>query len=57
MEEQVVRVTFEGGQKRGFDAVVDAHGLRSRVRELVFDPDKDFEKYLGYKVAAFEALD
>jgi 2-polyprenyl-6-methoxyphenol hydroxylase-like FAD-dependent oxidoreductase len=39
-----------------FDAVVGADGLHSRVRELVFGPEKKFEKYLGYNVAAFEAI-
>ena len=32
-----------------------ADGLHSRVRELAFGPENQFEKYLGYKVAAFEA--
>ena len=50
-----VRVTFESGKKRDFDLVVGADGLHSRVRGLVFGPQETFEKYLGYKVAAFEA--
>jgi 2-polyprenyl-6-methoxyphenol hydroxylase-like FAD-dependent oxidoreductase len=49
-----VRVAFEGGAERQFDLVVGADGLHSRVRELVFGPEAGFEKYLGYKVAAFE---
>ena len=51
---QVVRVTFESGTTRDFDLVVGADGLHSRVRGLVFGPQSRFEKYLGYKVAAFE---
>ena len=51
---QVAQVTFESGTKRDFDLVVGADGLHSRVRELVFGPQSRFEKYLGYKVAAFE---
>src|SRR4029079_9382829 len=39
---------------RAFDLVVGADGLHSRVRELVFGPEKRFERYLGIKVAAFE---
>lgn len=35
--------------------MVGADGLHSRVRELAFGPEDQFEKYLGYKVAAFEA--
>jgi len=52
-----VRVTFESGIERTFDLVVGADGLHSHVRHLLFgtaDPDgKQFEKYLGFKVAAF----
>src|SRR5262249_46721550 len=50
-----VRVTFERHRPRTFDLVVGADGLHSRVRELVFGPEKQFERYLGIKVAAFEA--
>ena len=48
-----VHVTFEHGGARDFDLVVGADGLHSRVRELVFGPESRFEKYLGFKVAAF----
>jgi 2-polyprenyl-6-methoxyphenol hydroxylase-like FAD-dependent oxidoreductase len=50
-----VRVQFEGGATRDFDLVIGADGLRSGVRQLLFGPEAQFEKYLGYKVAAFEA--
>ena len=50
-----VHVTFENGPARDFDLVVGADGLHSRVRELVWGEESQFEKYLGYKVAAFEA--
>ncbi len=52
--EKTVHVTFESGASRDFDVVVGADGLHSRVRELVFGPEATFEKYLGYKVAAFD---
>jgi 2-polyprenyl-6-methoxyphenol hydroxylase-like FAD-dependent oxidoreductase len=53
--EKCVHVTFESGAAREFDIVVGADGLHSRVRELAFGAETKFEKYLGYKVAAFDA--
>ena len=50
-----VQVTLDSGARREFDLVIGADGLHSRVRELVFGPPAQFEKYLGCKVAAFEA--
>ncbi|HTW67225.1 MAG TPA: FAD-binding domain [Bryobacteraceae bacterium] len=49
-----VRVSFEHAETREFDLVIGADGLHSRVRQLVFGPETKFEKYLGYKVAAFD---
>lgn len=49
-----LRVTFESGRVREFDLVVGADGLHSQVRKIMFGPESLFEKYLGYKVAAFE---
>ncbi len=51
---ETVHVAFESGAARNFDLVVGAEGLHSHVRKLVFGPESQFEKYLGYKVAAFE---
>jgi 2-polyprenyl-6-methoxyphenol hydroxylase-like FAD-dependent oxidoreductase len=53
--EKGVQVAFQSGMERNFDLVVGAGGLHSRVRELVFGPQEHFEKYLGCKVAAFDA--
>ena len=50
-----VQVTFERHGPRTFDLVVGADGLHSHVRELAFGPEQQFERYLGIKVAAFEA--
>ena len=49
-----VRVRFDSGATREFDVVIGADGLHSRVREIAFGPEEQFEHYLGYKVAAFE---
>jgi 2-polyprenyl-6-methoxyphenol hydroxylase-like FAD-dependent oxidoreductase len=51
--ESGVQVAFASGDAREFDLVVGADGLHSRVRELVFGAEDRFEKYLGYKAAAF----
>jgi 2-polyprenyl-6-methoxyphenol hydroxylase-like FAD-dependent oxidoreductase len=48
-----VDVTFRGGTTRTFDIVVGADGLHSRTRELVFGPEQQFHRYLGYCVAGF----
>ncbi|MGO8799415.1 MAG: FAD-binding domain [Roseiarcus sp.] len=49
-----VRVTFERAAPRRFDLVIGADGLHSRVRALAFGPQEQFERSLGYAVAAFE---
>lgn len=49
-----VRVRFQNAAARDYDLVVGADGLHSRVRELVFGPESEFESYLGYKAAAFQ---
>lgn len=49
-----ISVTFARGVTRNFDLLIGADGLHSRIRELAFGPETQFEKYLGYKAAAFQ---
>jgi 2-polyprenyl-6-methoxyphenol hydroxylase-like FAD-dependent oxidoreductase len=46
-------VQFERGHARRFDLVVGCDGLHSAVRQIVWDEEKEFEKYLGYYCASF----
>ena len=50
-----VTVKFERSPRRTFDLLIGADGLHSVVRRIVFGPESEFERYLGYTVAAFEA--
>lgn len=50
-----MQVQFKHAGSRPFDLVIGADGLHSRVRGLVFGSQGQFEKQLGYLVAAFEA--
>src|SRR5690606_26418032 len=47
-----VNVTFGNAAARRFDLVIGADGLHSKVRRLAFGAQDEFEKYLGYQVAA-----
>jgi 2-polyprenyl-6-methoxyphenol hydroxylase-like FAD-dependent oxidoreductase len=49
-----VDVEMASGSCGRFDLVVGADGLHSGVRKLAFGPEQQFEKPLGYAVAAFE---
>jgi 2-polyprenyl-6-methoxyphenol hydroxylase-like FAD-dependent oxidoreductase len=48
-----VRATFVGGRSEDFALVVGADGVHSRVRALVFGPERQFARFLGLYVAAF----
>ncbi|MBR0754296.1 FAD-binding domain [Bradyrhizobium jicamae] len=49
-----VLVRLKHAGERRFDLVIGADGLHSSVRQLAFGPSAQFEKHLGYMVAAFE---
>ena len=53
-QREAVQVRFKHGGERRFDLVIGADGLHSDVRRLAFGPQDQFEKQLGYAVAAFE---
>jgi 2-polyprenyl-6-methoxyphenol hydroxylase-like FAD-dependent oxidoreductase len=53
--EDGARVSFDSGITGDFDLVIGADGLHSNIRQLAFGPECEFEKYLGFKVAAFES--
>ncbi len=50
-----VRAQLRRSGERQFDLVIGADGLHSTVRRLAFGAPQQFEKNLGYVVAAFEA--
>ena len=54
-ERTCVALGFDHAAPRKVDLVVGTDGLHSRVRQLAFGPEAEFEVALGYHVAAFEA--
>ena len=50
-----VHVKFREGEPQTFDLVIGADGLHSAVRRLCFGEETQFERFLGYYVAAFTA--
>jgi 2-polyprenyl-6-methoxyphenol hydroxylase-like FAD-dependent oxidoreductase len=48
-----VDVRFASGTERTFDLVLGADGLHSNTRNLVFGPEPEFSRYLGYCFAGF----
>ncbi|MFD6443538.1 FAD-dependent monooxygenase [Promicromonospora sp. NPDC060204] len=51
--ERGVDVTFRSGGQRTFDVVVGADGMHSGTRKVLFGPEEQFHRYLGYGFAVF----
>ncbi|GAA2171591.1 MULTISPECIES: FAD-dependent monooxygenase [Glycomyces] len=48
-----IDITFQSGARRTFDLVVGADGMHSHTRELLFGPEAQFHRHLGYRFAVF----
>lgn len=48
-----VEITTTTGTRLTADLLVGADGVHSRVRELVFGPERNYVRYLGFHTAAF----
>jgi 2-polyprenyl-6-methoxyphenol hydroxylase-like FAD-dependent oxidoreductase len=48
-----VDVVFESGAEESFDLVIGADGLHSNTRGLVFGPEEQYHRYIGYAFAGF----
>ena len=51
-----MQVQLKHSGDRRFDLVIGADGLHSDVRRLAFGPQKQFERQLGYVVAALKSV-
>ena len=52
-----VNVTFSDGRQERFDLLIGCDGLHSNTRRLVFGPEQDFGRYMGYYVACYPLPD
>ncbi|WP_218028393.1 FAD-dependent monooxygenase [Nocardia yamanashiensis] len=48
-----VHVTFDHAAPRTFDLVVGADGAHSHTRRLVFGPEADFARHMGYYISIY----
>lgn len=51
--ENDAKVRLSSGEVETADLVIGADGIHSELREMVFGPEKQFSRYLGYHTAAF----
>ncbi|MEU7894030.1 FAD-dependent monooxygenase [Nonomuraea sp. NPDC049152] len=52
-----VAVTFADGREEDFDLLIGADGVHSATRRLVFGPERDYARHLGYHLACFPLPD
>lgn len=52
-----VDVTFNDGTTESFDLLIGADGVHSNTRTLVFGPEEQFCRYLGYMIACYPLAD
>lgn len=52
-----VRITLAGGEVLTADLLVGADGIHSAVRAMVFGPERDHLRHLGFHTAAFSFAD
>ena len=52
-----VVVTFTDGTTESFDLLIGADGVHSRTRALVFGPEEQFGRFLGYMTASYPLPD
>ena len=52
-----VEVTFNDGKTESFDLLIGADGVHSNTRALVFGPEDQFSRSLGYTIACYPLTD
>jgi 2-polyprenyl-6-methoxyphenol hydroxylase-like FAD-dependent oxidoreductase len=52
-----VEVTFNDGATETFDLLIGADGVHSKTRALVFGPEEQFSRSLGYTIACYPTPD
>ncbi len=52
-----VEVMFNDGTSESFDLLIGADGVHSATRALVFGPEEQFSRYLGYTIACYPVAD
>jgi len=54
---QAVTASFTDGTTDTFDLLIGADGIHSNTRKLVFGPEEQFGRYLGYSFASYRLPD